>query len=113
MSDSPSSNVSGIDNGAITPTGGEPSQQDVKPSTEHINLKVVGQDNNEVFFKIKKTTEFSKLMKIYCARQGKTMNSLRFLVDGERIRPDQTPAELDMEDGDQIEAVLEQLGGSN
>ncbi|WBW73889.1 ubiquitin-like protein modifier SUMO [Schizosaccharomyces osmophilus] len=113
MSDSPSSNVSGIDNGVITPAGGEPSQQDVKPSTEHINLKVVGQDNNEVFFKIKKTTEFSKLMKIYCARQGKTMNSLRFLVDGERIRPDQTPAELDMEDGDQIEAVLEQLGGSN
>ncbi|EPY51653.1 SUMO protein [Schizosaccharomyces cryophilus OY26] len=113
MSDSPASNVSNIDNGAMTPTGGETSQQDVKPSTEHINLKVVGQDNNEVFFKIKKTTEFSKLMKIYCARQGKTLNSLRFLVDGERIRPDQTPAELDMEDGDQIEAVLEQLGGSN
>lgn len=33
-------------------------------------------------------------MKIYCARQGKSMNSLRFLVDGERIRPDQTPAEV-------------------
>ncbi|EEB08678.1 hypothetical protein SJAG_03843 [Schizosaccharomyces japonicus yFS275] len=113
MSDTPSSNPSvGLENLGNNSAAAGPSQQDVKPSAEHINLKVVGQDNNEVFFKIKKTTEFGKLMKIYCARQGKSMSSLRFLVDGERIRPDQTPAELEMEDGDQIEAVLEQLGGA-
>lgn len=43
MSESPSANISDADKSAITPTTGDTSQQDVKPSTEHINLKVVGQ----------------------------------------------------------------------
>ncbi|KAG5518441.1 hypothetical protein PMAC_002836 [Pneumocystis sp. 'macacae'] len=84
-----------------------PSEEDKKP-TEHINLRVVGHDNNEVFFKIKRHTPLRKLMEAYCERQGKSMNTLRFLVDGERARPEQTPAELDMEDGDQIEVMIEQ-----
>lgn len=87
-----------------------PFEEDKKPS-EHINIKVVGHDSNEVFFKIKRHTPLKKLMEAYCERQGKSMNMLRFLVDGERARPEQTPAELDMEDGDQIEVMIEQLGG--
>ncbi|KAG4304295.1 hypothetical protein PORY_002270 [Pneumocystis oryctolagi] len=94
-----------------------PPEEDKKPS-EHINIRVfrcfsvqkcvVGHDNNEVFFKIKRHTPLKKLMEAYCERQGKSMNMLRFLVDGERARPEQTPAELDMEDGDQIEVMIEQ-----
>jgi len=56
-----------------------------------INLKVVGQDGNETFFKCKKTTPFQKLMNAYCTRQGISMNSVRFLFDGERILPTHTP----------------------
>jgi small ubiquitin-related modifier len=32
-------------------------------------------------------------------------------MDGERLRPDQTPEEMDMEDGDCIDAMMEQVGG--
>lgn len=45
------------------------SSQDVKGSeTEHINLKVLGQDNAIVQFKIKKHTPLRKLMTAYCDR---------------------------------------------
>jgi hypothetical protein len=43
--------------------------QDVKGSeSEHINLKVLGQDNAVVQFKIKKHTPLRKLMSAYCNR---------------------------------------------
>ncbi|KER33321.1 hypothetical protein T265_00818 [Opisthorchis viverrini] len=38
------------------------------PSSEHINLKVQGQEGSIVHFKIKKTTPLRKLMNAYCER---------------------------------------------
>lgn len=90
-------------------TGGE----DGATSNEHINLKVVGSDSSEVMFKIKRTTKLSKLMQAYCSRVGQASNSLRFLVDGERISGDDTPNTLDLEDGSAIDAMREQVGGGN
>ncbi|KAI1315235.1 hypothetical protein EDD11_001067 [Mortierella claussenii] len=84
---------------------------DKKPeagSVEHINLKVVGQDQSEVFFKIKRSTQLKKLMDAYCDRQGKAVSSVRFLYDGDRIQPTNTPNELEMEDGDSIDVMVEQ-----
>jgi len=79
--------------------------------TDHINLRVVAQDGGEVFFKIKKSTQLRKLMDAYCDRQAISPNSIRFLYDGQRVREEQTPQELDMEDNDIIDAVLQQTGG--
>ena len=42
---------------------------EAKASENHINLKVVGSDNTEVHFKIKKTTQLKKLKQAYCDRQ--------------------------------------------
>ena len=39
-------------------------------------------------------------MKAFCNRNGVAMNSVRFLFDGNRVNPSQTPADLEMEDGD-------------
>lgn len=79
--------------------------------SEHINLKVKGQDGNIVHFKIKKKTQLKKLMEAYCARQSLQMDQIRFLFDGNRLRDTQTPDELDMEDDDVIDAMLFQVGG--
>lgn len=62
-----------------------------------------------MFFKIKRTTPFNKLMNAYCQRQGKTLNTLRFLYDGERISETDTPESLDMEDEDTIDVMIEQV----
>jgi small ubiquitin-related modifier len=78
---------------------GEPSggAEDVKSDT-HINIKVVSQDN-EVHFRIKRTTPLSKLMNTYCERQGKPPGSVRFMIDGNRLNDTMTPEDLDLEEG--------------
>jgi small ubiquitin-related modifier len=52
-----------------------------------------------------------KVFNAYAQRKGVQVTSLRFLLDGERIIGEQTPKMLELEDGDQIDAVLEQVGG--
>ena len=85
---------------------------DNKPEENHINLKVVGADNSEVHFKIKKTTQLKKLKQAYAERQGVPLNSLRFLFDGQRIGDEMSPKQLEMEEGDVIEVYHEQTGGT-
>ncbi|KAI0824420.1 small ubiquitin-like modifier [Trametes gibbosa] len=80
--------------------------------TAPINIKVVTQTGEEVFFKIKMNTKLSKLQTAYASKVGKDVNSIRFLYDGTRIGDDDTPASLDMEDNDAIDAMVEQVGGS-
>ena len=58
--------------------------------TDHLNIKVTD-NNNEVFFKIKRSTQLKKLMDAFCERQGKQMSTVRFLFDGARVRPEDTP----------------------
>ncbi|KAM0179572.1 hypothetical protein ACHAPF_002856 [Botrytis cinerea] len=71
-----------------SPGGAEP----IEPVSEHLNIKVTD-NNNEVFFKIKRSTQLKKLMDAFCERQGKAPNS------------------LDMQDGDTLEVHQEQIGG--
>ena len=79
--------------------------------TEYIKLKVVGQDSNEIHFRVKMTTAMGKLKKSYSERVGDPIASLRFLFDGKRINDDETPKSLEMEQDDVIEVYQEQTGG--
>lgn len=84
---------------------------DEKKETEHINLKVTGQDGSVVHFKIKKNTPLRKLMSAYCERTGVRMENMRFRFDGNPINETDTPAALEMEDGDSIDVFQSQTGG--
>lgn len=79
--------------------------------TEHVNLKVCGQDGSVVQFKIKKATQLKKLMQAYCDRQGLDANQIRFRFDGTPIQDTDSPASLDMEDDDTIDVFTQQTGG--
>eukprot|EP00475_Leptophrys_vorax_P033703 TRINITY_DN5341_c0_g1_i1.p1 TRINITY_DN5341_c0_g1~~TRINITY_DN5341_c0_g1_i1.p1 ORF type:complete len:113 (-),score=42.97 TRINITY_DN5341_c0_g1_i1:182-520(-) len=96
------------DNGAAA--GGN--EKPASTSSEHLNLKVKSQDGSSVYFKVKKTTQLRKLMEAYCKRVGKETSEVRFLFDGQRIEGDQTPQELEMEDDDEIDAMVAQTGGA-
>ncbi|KAL9103797.1 MAG: hypothetical protein Q9163_001206 [Psora crenata] len=87
------------------------SNPEEQPKSEHLNIKVTD-NNNEVFFKIKRTTALSKLMNAFCERQGKTPSSVRFLFDGARVNPSDSPDSLEMADGDTLEVHQEQIGGA-
>eukprot|EP00740_Mantoniella_antarctica_P006241 CAMPEP_0181363246 /NCGR_PEP_ID=MMETSP1106-20121128/8588_1 /TAXON_ID=81844 /ORGANISM="Mantoniella antarctica, Strain SL-175" /LENGTH=93 /DNA_ID=CAMNT_0023477555 /DNA_START=41 /DNA_END=322 /DNA_ORIENTATION=- len=89
-------------------------QEDKKGDEEkgdHINLKVKDQDNSEVHFKVRQTTKFQKIFDAFCSRKALSSDSVRFLFDGQRINPNMTPKDLEMEDGDSIDAMMEQVGG--
>ena len=72
---------------------GSPVQQGMEApqgASEHLNIKVTD-NNNEVFFKIKRSTKLEKLMTAFCERQGKPPASVRFLFEGQRVQPTDTP----------------------
>ncbi|KAI0086062.1 ubiquitin-like protein [Irpex rosettiformis] len=91
-------------------------QENIEPKAEDanapINIKVLTQTGEEVYFKIKRNTKLSKLQGAYANKVGKDVGSIRFLYDGNRIQDDDTPASLDMEDNDTIDVMVEQVGGS-
>ena len=87
----------------VTDREQEVTKQDAR-STEYIKLKVVGQDSNEVQFRIKKTTQMGKLKKNYSKRVGVHATTLRFLFDSRRISLNDTPRTLEMEQDDVIKA---------
>ncbi|KAI7839140.1 hypothetical protein COHA_007143 [Chlorella ohadii] len=69
-----------------------------------LQLKVRSQDGNELTFKI---------FNAYCKQAGLDQDLLRFVYDQQRLRQEQTPADLEMEDGDVIDVMVQQLGGGS
>eukprot|EP01067_Filipodium_phascolosomae_P005131 Filipodium_phascolosomae@DN3163_c0_g1_i1.p1 len=78
---------------------------------EHMTIKVKNAQGEEVQFRVKKTTQFRRIIQAYCSRLGQTESTVRFLFDGERITAEQTPADLNMENEDVVDALVEQTGG--
>ena len=108
-------------------------------------LDVLLQGGQETIFKVKRHTKMKKVFAAYASRRGIRVESLRFVLDGDRISPDDTPesvritfcrrrvvlaahaahahmcanvpfprcAQLELEDDDQIDAVLFQEGGAS
>jgi hypothetical protein len=40
-------------------------------------------------------------------------NFTKFTFDGDQVKEDQTPEDIGMEDGDQMEALMEMTGGAS
>lgn len=73
-------------------------------------LLQTGLDNGaELFFKVKMNTKLQKVFIVYAQRKGVNVKALRFSFDGERIKDDQTPKVLGMEDQDQLDCFAEQV----
>ena len=75
-----------------------------------INLKIVSQDGTDIFFRTRMRSPLILLFYAYASRQGVHMNSVRFLFDGHTVHSSETPAGLDMEDGDVIDVMVDQMG---
>mmetsp|Transcript_10789 Transcript_10789/g.34329 ORF Transcript_10789/g.34329 Transcript_10789/m.34329 type:complete len:95 (+) Transcript_10789:85-369(+) len=92
------------------------SSSDVKPdgaagSDEMIMITLKDHDDKTTHFRIKRTTRLAKVFQAYAQRQGVDIAQYRFLLDGDRLAPDQTPESAGMEDGDQVDVMAMQEGG--
>ncbi|KAL6760238.1 ubiquitin-related domain-containing protein [Haematococcus lacustris] len=84
-----------------------------KQESAAINIVVRDQAGNEVHFKIKTHTKFEKVFNAYCDKKGQDPRAVKFLFDGQRVEPSSTPATHEMEDGDIIDCMIEQIGGAH
>ncbi|CAH8545107.1 unnamed protein product [Schistosoma guineensis] len=79
--------------------------------SEHINIKVQGQEGSIIHFKIRKSTPFKKLITAYCDRLGVNQSAVRFFFDGNSVHETDTPGSLEMEENDTVEVFQAQTGG--
>ena len=75
-----------------------------------IQIRVKDQSGEETFFKCKRWIRMGIIFKTYCERKGVCNESLRFLLDGDEVPEYLSVYALELEDQDQIDAVLEQIG---
>lgn len=92
--------VGGMDDGEAAPA-------------QPITIKVRDQAGDIMFFKVKKSTEMKKIFEAYAQRLGVASKNLKFMLDGERIKETDTPKMLELQDEDQIDVLLEQVGGGD
>eukprot|EP01032_Pedospumella_encystans_P009657 gene9657-11349_t len=85
--------------------------EEEKGETTQVTLRVKEQTGEEMFFKVKGTTKMQKVFDSYAQRRGVQPNAIRFMLDGQRIRSEDTPKMLELQDDDQIDVVLETVGG--
>jgi hypothetical protein len=78
------------DAGQQSPNGVGGDMPQTPANSEHLNIKVTD-GNNEVFFKIKRSTKLEKLMRAFCERQGKDPKTARFLFEGQKVNTGDTP----------------------
>ncbi|ORY49980.1 ubiquitin-like protein [Rhizoclosmatium globosum] len=78
---------------------------------EQITIRVKGGDGAEIEFKIKNTTTMGKVQAAYAQKLGINKDTVRFKFDGAAVTMTQTPADLGLEDGDSIDAFVQQIGG--
>jgi hypothetical protein len=56
---------------------------------------------------------FLQLMETFCRHQSFDLRSIRFMFEGNSVSSSSTPEGLGMEDGDEIDAFLSQVGGEH
>ncbi|MCL7035828.1 hypothetical protein MKW94_022779, partial [Papaver nudicaule] len=62
-------------------------------------------------FRIRRNSQFSKLIHAYGEMKKIDVKTVRFLYDGTQLHPEHTPDHLELEDGCEIDVMLEQDGG--
>lgn len=85
------------------------SQDDVDAG--HVELKVTDASGDEMLFKVKRSAKMRRLFTAYCKRLSIDPATIRFFYRGERINEDDTPDDLVLKDGDNIDAFVRQVGG--
>jgi small ubiquitin-related modifier len=99
----------------VQPGGGGGDEVDRKPVIKpgvHLTLKVQDTAGRTMERTLRRTEKLQGLMDAYYAKvPDVTHGTGRFLYDGKRLAGWQTPAELEMEEGDEIDFFTELMGG--
>ncbi|KAJ9701055.1 hypothetical protein PVL29_006416 [Vitis rotundifolia] len=67
-------------------------------------------DGRQLYFRINLSTPSQRLLVAYCQRMNIDHKTMKLIYNG-RLPAKQTPEQLGMEDGDEIDALTYQTGG--
>jgi hypothetical protein len=93
--------------------GGQEAQTNEQPQPggqEVFTIFIKDYSNEQMIYKIRMTTKMGRVFDTFAAHKGVAVDSLRFLLDGDRIQPTETPRTLELVDQVQIDVHLEQGG---
>ncbi|KAJ9701056.1 hypothetical protein PVL29_006417 [Vitis rotundifolia] len=76
-----------------------------------IEVKLKSQDGRQLYFRINLSTPLQRLLVAYCQRMNFDYKAMQLVYNGNRVTGKQTPEQLGMEDGDEIDALTHQMGG--
>ena len=77
---------------------------------ERTTVRIRDWDGTETFYQMKQSSKMGILFEKHAHLKGEQSSSLRFLLDGDVIAPEQTPLMLELDDDDQIDCMLVQGG---
>ncbi|ODV62870.1 sumo domain-containing protein ASCRUDRAFT_28139, partial [Ascoidea rubescens DSM 1968] len=66
---------------------------------------------SKLFFKVSPTIKLKKIIQTFAKKMDVDSKSYVYFFDGERIHESNTPLQLEIQDGDSIEAKLTTHGG--
>ncbi|KZV98881.1 hypothetical protein EXIGLDRAFT_831882 [Exidia glandulosa HHB12029] len=80
---------------------------------EKFQITLKHQSGQTVKFLVKPSTVFQKIFASFHEQTHTQAGTLKFIYNGQRVRPEDTPAQFEMEEDDEpeIEAHAEQVGG--
>ncbi|XP_055334777.1 small ubiquitin-related modifier-like [Paramacrobiotus metropolitanus] len=98
-----------LENSENEPEKSEDNRREKKP---RIDIKVSAQDGNEVCFKVSRNVRMQKLMNTFAETIKADVTSLRFMLGSKRVRGDDTPTTLEIdEDNNEIQVHFPLHGG--
>lgn len=98
-----------------SPGDDEQTQQNTKeekPDVQQLTIVVKAQDGSELQFKIRPNTPLQKVFGAYATRKSLELKDCKFLADGNILTGDMTAEGAELEDGDIIDMMVTQIGGS-
>ena len=75
-----------------------------------LTIFVRNQWGAELSFRVKSTTTMETIMKAACDKWSIELTAMRFVFNSVRLFPDETVGQRQMEDGDVIDALMNQTG---
>lgn len=86
------------------PSGGEVESQVAPDDDNNITLKFqCSQMRGSLLLPINKFERMAAVMRTYAEKKGEPINKFRFMFDGEKLDPEETPNTLDLEGGECID----------
>jgi len=79
-------------------------------AANELRIRIRDMNGEEHHFIIKQTTRMVKVFKAYAKLRGVSRTTFRFLLDGDKIIGDETAPMLELEDGDCLDVLLDQVG---